>query len=130
MKRLKLAGLAALTLLAATGGAQGQVAGTTTVGVAVAQLQYVATGWSAKRQILGRTIYNEAGDKVGKVDDLIIAPDREVSFAIVGAGGFVGLHRHQVAIPVAQLTQHEGALVLPGATRAAIKSLPNFEYVN
>jgi len=35
--------------------------------------------------------------------DLIIAPDTSVSFVVVGAGGFVGLGKHDVAIPVNQL---------------------------
>ena len=43
-------------------------------------------------------------------------------------GGFVGLKRHQVAIPVAQLQERDGSFVLPGATKAAIKALPAFEY--
>ena len=67
-----------------------------------------------------------AGD--GKIDDLIIAPDTAVSFVIVGAGGFVGLGKHDVAIPVTQLKQQDGKFVLPGATKEAIKALPKFEY--
>ena len=106
-----------------------QVAGTTTIGVATAQLDEVAFGWSARKQILGHAVFNAAGDKVGTVDDLIIAPDKAVSFAIIGAGGFIGVHRHDVAIPVDQFTRRDdGALLLSGATKAAIKGLPAFEY--
>jgi sporulation protein YlmC with PRC-barrel domain len=89
----------------------------------------VAVGWSAKKQVLGKTVYNEGSEKVGVIDDLIIAPDRAVSFAIIGAGGFVGLGRHDVAIPVTQLKQtDDGKIVLPGATKQAIKAMPRFEY--
>jgi hypothetical protein len=109
--------------------ANAQVAGKTTVGVTVNTLQVVASGWSAKKQILGQTVFNDAGEKVGKVDDLIIAPDKSVSFAIVGAGGFVGLNRHDVAVAVDHFTlRDDGAIVLPGASKAAIKALPEFEY--
>jgi len=105
-----------------------QVAGTTTIGVQVAELSEVAIGWSAKRQILGHVVYNAKGEKVGRVDDLIIASDKSLSFAIIGAGGFVGLARHDVAIPVNQFHEREGKLVIEGATKEAIKALPKFEY--
>lgn len=120
--------LLALASLLAAPHAYSQVAGTTTVGVQVTTLKFVASGWSAKKQILGHVVYNEDGDQVGRIDDLIIAPDTAVSFVIIGAGGFVGLNRHHVAIPAAQLSDRNGHIVLPGATKAAIKALPAFEY--
>jgi hypothetical protein len=66
--------------------------------------------------------------KVGTIDDLIIAPDTTVSFAIVGAGGFAGLGKHDVAIPMNQFTEQNGRIILVGATKEAIKALPKFEY--
>ena len=88
----------------------------------------MALGWSAKKQVLGQSVYNEQKQKVGTIDDLIIAPDTSVSFVIVGAGGFVGLGKHDVAIPVTQLSQQNGKFLLPGATKDAIRALPKFEY--
>jgi len=106
-----------------------QVAGSTKLGVETSETRAVALGWSAKKQVLGQTVYNEKNEKVGKIDDIIIAPDTTVSFAIVGAGGFVGLGKHDVAIPINQFRQEEsGRIVLPGATKDAIKGLPKFEY--
>jgi sporulation protein YlmC with PRC-barrel domain len=105
-----------------------QTAGSTRLGVAVEELKVVAVGWSVKKQILGKTVYNENNQKVGRIDDLIVAPDSAVSFAIIGAGGFVGLGRHDVAIPVQQIKIQDNKFVLPGATKEAIKTLPKFEY--
>jgi sporulation protein YlmC with PRC-barrel domain len=105
-----------------------QTAGSTTLGVAVEELKVVAVGWSVKKQILGKTVYNENNQKVGRIDDLIVAPDSAVSFAIIGAGGFVGLGRHDVAIPVQQIKLQDAKFILPGATKQAIKALPKFEY--
>jgi hypothetical protein len=118
----------ALAAIVSCSAVRAQVAGTTTVGVAVTTLEVVASGWSAKRQILGRPVYNEDSQQIGKIDDLIVAPNTAVSFVIVGAGGFVGVKRHQVAIPVDQLSERDGLFVLPGATKAALKALPSFEY--
>jgi PRC-barrel domain len=125
----RMAAVAVSFLVLVPGGyAAAQVAGSTTVGVAVEEMKAVALGWSVRRQILGQAVYNEQKQRVGKIDDLIIAPDTAVSFVIVGAGGFVGLGKHDVAIPVTQLKQQDGKFVLPGATKAAIKALPKFEY--
>lgn len=105
-----------------------QVAGQASLGVSVEELRIVIQGASVKKQILGKPVYNEAGDKVGNVVDLIVAPNRAVSFAIIGAGGFVGVGRHDVAIPVNQFDLSSNKIVLPGATKAAVKALPEFEY--
>ena len=76
-----------------------QVAGTTTVSVRVTELQEVAKGWSVKRSILGQPVYNDKDEQVGSIDDIIISPDKAASYAIVNAGGFLGLTNHDVAIP-------------------------------
>lgn len=108
--------------------AMAQVAGSTRLGVSIEEVKIVASGWSAKKQILGKTVFNENNEKVGRIDDLIVAPTGELSFVIVGAGGFVGVGRHDVAIPVQQMQLQDGKFVLPGATKAAVKAMPKFEY--
>ena len=128
MKRLGLVALSCVVLLASASYADAQVAGSTRVGITVEETRAVAVGWSAKKQILRQPVYNEQNQKVGTIDDLIIAPDTSVSFVIVGAGGFVGVGKHDVAIPVNQLKQQDGKFVLSGATKEAIKALPKFEY--
>lgn len=104
------------------------VAGTATLGVSAAEVQAVATGWSLKDSILGKTVHNDADESVGKVEDVIIAPDGTVSFAILSVGGFLGMGAHDVAIPVKNFRVTDGKIVLPGATKDALKELPKFEY--
>ena len=133
MKRKVMTAIAAASVLltGATTSISQQVVGSTQLGVAVAELRDVATGWSAKRQVLGKTVYNDSGDGIGKVDDIIVSPDKAVSYAIIGAGGFLGVGRHDVAIPVSQIKQQgDGKFVLAGATKDAIKAMPPFEYAN
>jgi hypothetical protein len=64
--------------------------GTATIGVAVEEMKAVALGWSAKKQILDKDVYNDKDEKVGKVEDMIVAPDKAVSYVIIGVGGFWG----------------------------------------
>lgn len=132
-KKVLIAILGLAGILTAVGGANAQVAGSsTTVGVAVTELTEVAHGWSATKSILGKAVYNDAGDKIGKVDDLIITPDKHVSYMIVGAGGFVGIGRHNVAIPMSQVQvqEQDGRIVLAGATKDNVKAMPDFVYAN
>ena len=107
-----------------------QVAGSTLLGVSYGELRDVAVGWSAKRQILGHLVYNSLDERVGSVDDIIVTTDKSVSFAIVNAGGFLAVAKHNVAVPVSQFQLNGEKLVLPGATRDALKAAPEFDYAN
>src|SRR5262245_1586460 len=120
--------VAALVVVGSAGRLGAQVAGSTTLGVSVEEVKAVALGWSAKKKILGKPVYNDKNEKIGVVDDLIITPDRSLSFAIIGAGGFLGMAKHDVAIPVGQFKDDKGKIVLPGATKDALKAMPKFEY--
>lgn len=108
------------------------VAGRAPLGVAVIEMETVVLGWSAKRDLIGKTVVNDKDDKIGKIDDLIISPAKgdapAASFAIVGVGGFLGVGKHDVAIPMAQLRIQNKQLSLPGATKDALKALPPFVY--
>lgn len=129
MKSMHILMLASIALTAPTN-SPAQVAGSTLIGVSVAEMRDVSMGWSAKRTILGQPVFNEKGERVGSIDDIIIAPDKAVSYAIINAGGFTGLTKHDVAIPVSQLKLVDNKLVLAGATKEALKASPPFEYAN
>jgi sporulation protein YlmC with PRC-barrel domain len=127
-KSIVVALVVSLALSMTVGMAGAGVAGTATIGVAVEDMKAVALGWSAKKQILDKDVYNDKDEKVGKVEDMIVAPDKAVSYVIIGVGGFLGMDRHDVAIPAGQLKIEGGKLMLPGATKEALKALPKFEY--
>ena len=81
-------------------------------------------------KLLGAPVYNEHEERVGTIDDLIISPDRALSSAILSVGGFLGLGRRLVAIPVEELRVEQGWLILPGATKEALKEFPEFQYTD
>jgi uncharacterized protein YrrD len=117
-----------ITILGVSGTSDAQVAGSTTIGVTVTEMNEIIAGWSAKKNILGKPVYNDANQKIGSIDDIIITPEKFVSYAIVGTGGFVGLMKHDVAIPMSHLQMDKGKAVLPGATKEVLKALPEFAY--
>ena len=134
MNRKLMAVMICLAVVGMTGNAlaqqQAPVAGTTTtvIGVTAEELVTVVKGWSAKKQIMGKDVYNDKNEKVGVVEDLIVAPDKAVSYAIIGAGGFLGMGKHDVAIRMNQFKLVEGKFTLPGATKEAVKAMPAFQY--
>jgi sporulation protein YlmC with PRC-barrel domain len=110
--------------------AQAQVAGPAALGVTATELREVVTlGWSAKRQVLGEPVYNEKTERIGTVDDIVIAADMTRSYAIIGVGGFLGIGKRDIVVRLSQLIrQVDGSFVLVGATKDVLKALPPFEY--
>lgn len=127
MRKIVLVVFTSLIIAAGAADAVAQTAGSM-VSVSTTELREVAMGWSAKKQILGENVYNNIGEKVGEINDLIVTPNKALSYAIVGVGGFLGVGEHEIAVPVGQLKQQEGKIVLPGATKEALKAAPKFEY--
>ena len=130
MKATIFVAVMSLVIAFAAADSSAQTAGSSVVSVSVSELKEVMKGWSAKKQILGKDVYNDTGDKVGEISDLIVAPNKSVSYAIVGVGGFLGIGEHDVAIPVGKFKQQAGKIVLKGATKDALKAAPKFEYAS
>ena len=128
MHKTVVSGLLGLMMTVAAVNVAAQVAGSTTIGVPATEKTTVTRGWSAKNQILGKVVYNEKDEKVGQVDDIIVAPDKAISYAILSVGGFLGLGERNVAIPFTQLKASDGKFMLRGATKDALNALPAFDY--
>ena len=122
---LLCAGIAWMSLIA-----QAEVAGPAALGVSSTELREVVTvGWSAKRQVLGEPVYNEKTERIGTVDDIVIAADMARSYAIIGVGGYLGVGKRDIVVRLSQLIrQVDGSFVLVGATKDVLKALPPFEY--
>jgi sporulation protein YlmC with PRC-barrel domain len=104
------------------------IAGKATLGLAVAEEALVTPGWRASK-LLKSDVYNDANQKIGKIDDFVVAPDGKLSVAVVDVGGFLGMGTHRVAIPVQQIAHVGPKTVLAGATKEALKALPEFKYL-
>ena len=128
--KLSLALMLASIAFFASATSHAQVAGSTLLGVSYGELRDVTFGWSAKRQILGQPVFNDHDERVGSVQDVIIGGDKTVTYAIINAGGFTGLTKHDVAVPVSKFKLIDGKLTLEGATKDALKASPAFEYSN
>ena len=128
MKRLIWGGLCVAAAVTTPHSAAAQVAGAATVGVTIEEMKVVVLGWSAKRKLLGAAVYNDRSEKIGSIDDIIVSPRRTVSHAIIGVGGFLGIGKHQVAIPMDQIKLQGNRFVLAGATKGVLRAMPEFQY--
>ena len=105
------------------------IAGRAVLGITIAETDLVTTGYRASK-LLHTDVYNDKNEKIGKVDDLVVSTDGTLSIAVVDVGGFLGLAKHRVAIPVRQFAHIAPKAVLPGASKDALKALPPFEYAS
>ena len=98
------------------------------LGISVEETGVILKGWRASK-LVGASVYNDENQRIGKIEDMIVAPDGKVAVAIVDVGGFLGLGKHRVAIPTDQFTDiNAKRLVLPKATKETLKALPEFQY--
>jgi sporulation protein YlmC with PRC-barrel domain len=84
-------------------------------------------------QIIGGNVYNERNERVGEVDDVILATPSGTSqapMAIIQVGGFLGLGGRLVSVPLNDLrwNAENSRIVMPGATKEALQSRAPFEY--
>ena len=88
----------------------------------------VAQGYRVSK-LAGSSVTNEKNEKIGTIDDFVIARNRSL-FAVLQVGGFLGLGGHLVAVPYDSLViDDEGSKIqLPGASKEELKKLNEFKY--
>jgi sporulation protein YlmC with PRC-barrel domain len=87
---------------------------TTAVIVPKWMTQEVAGQWRASK-LIGLNVYNHDNEKIGGITELVVDKSGKLDAVVVGAGGFLGLGEHDVAIPYSQITW----MLLPGAQSPA-----------
>ena len=101
-----------------------------TIGITKEESTILAKGWSIKKDIMGMDVYNDASEKVGVIEDIIVTPDKAMSYAVVSTGGYLGMGKNDVVIPVNHFKITNKRILLPGATKEAVKSMPPFKYAD
>jgi PRC-barrel domain len=89
--------------------------------------QTLATGYRASKMV-GSSVVNETNQTVGTLDDLIVTSGGQAPYVILSVGGFLGLGTKYVALPFTSLKIVDKKIVLPGGTKDALTSLPDFKY--
>jgi sporulation protein YlmC with PRC-barrel domain len=118
------AALAGIVLLSGAARAQGT---SQTVDIAKIDVQQLSAGYRASK-VIGSSVLNDAGETIGKIDDLLISPDGKTPFTVLSIGGFLGMDSHYVVVPYDSLKLVDNKVVLPGGTKDMLRMLPEFKY--
>src|SRR5438132_12470422 len=114
IKHIAMALAVATSAMAASAGAFAQGMPQTMVRYNV-NITQVASGYRTSKR-LGASVVNDANDKIGVIDDLIVTRDDRIPYAIISVGGFLGVGDKLVAISFAELQLSPDRIVLAGAT--------------
>jgi hypothetical protein len=98
-----------------------------TVEIAKVDVQKVAGGYRASK-VIGSDVLNDANERIGKIDDLLVTRDGKDPYAVLSIGGFLGMGTHLVVVRYDTLTFADNKIVLPGGSKDGLRMLPTFEY--
>lgn len=58
--------------------------------------------WRASK-LMGLNVYNEANEKLGDINELILDKNGKVNAVVIGVGGFLGMGEHDIAVSMDKL---------------------------
>jgi hypothetical protein len=81
-------------------------------------------GW-----LVGNKVSNEQNETVGAITEFVVSQDYAL-FVVLDVGVFLGLGTQLVAVPVRALVFKDAGrkVMLPGATRKALRNFPEFKF--
>jgi sporulation protein YlmC with PRC-barrel domain len=88
---------ALLTTAALIGTASAQTATENKAAVADSTKMHREGEWRASK-LVGINVYNEANEKIGDINDVILDKSGRVENVVLGVGGFLGMGEHYVAV--------------------------------
>ena len=89
----------------------------------------LATGYRTSK-VVGSAVVNEANETVGTIDGLIVTRADKVPYAVLSVGGFLGMGTKYVVVSFASLEVRDKQMLLRGATKDSLKSLPEHKYAS
>jgi sporulation protein YlmC with PRC-barrel domain len=79
---------------------------------------------------LGAAVQNTAGETIGKIADLVFTPAGQISTAVLGVGGFLGMGEKHVAVPYSALSFKAGTdgarIIVVAVTKETLTAVPAF----
>ena len=71
--------------------------------------------WRASK-LIGLNVYNEANEKLGDINELVLDKDGKINAVVIGVGGFLGMGEHDIAVSMDKLKFKEDAVRTSAAT--------------
>ena len=102
---------------------------------AVAAVDFVSkqtAGETSTSGLIGTKIQNDAGERIGDVNYLVLNEDGKISTIVIGVGGFLGVGEKNVGVPFDSVTRavdKDGNLMLKlEATKEELSAAPAYEW--
>lgn len=98
------------------------------VEIVAVNVRTVDEGFRASK-LIGDSVVNDKGEKIGDIDDIVVGRGGQL-FAVLQVGGFLGIGGHRIAVPFNSLVfnQEKHEIELPGATKEALRRLPEIKF--
>jgi sporulation protein YlmC with PRC-barrel domain len=85
-------------------------------------------------KLIGTRVNNEAGERIGEINDVVLTKDGKVAAAVIGVGGFLGIGELEVAVTFdsLRLTQdaNKNTVVVMNATKDSLKAAPQWRWTS
>jgi sporulation protein YlmC with PRC-barrel domain len=99
-------------------------------GVSLVKVDFsvVANGYRMSK-LLGSNVINDKNEKIGTLDD-VIADKKQLNFAVLQVGGFLGVGGRLIVVPYESLVIDDSGqkITLPGASKEELKKLTEYHY--
>ena len=69
---------------------------------ATSEKMMLKNNWRASK-LMGLDVYNEANEKLGDINELILDKNGKVNAVVIGVGGFLGMGEHDIAVTMDKL---------------------------
>jgi sporulation protein YlmC with PRC-barrel domain len=82
-------------------------------------------------KLVGSTVYNNANENIGSIEDIVIKPDGSMDEVVLSVGGFLGIGEKYVAVPFNNLkiTRDGSSLKIhTEGTKDSLKALPAYQF--
>jgi hypothetical protein len=90
-----------------------------------------ADEWRSTK-LVGLAVYNQANERIGDINDLILGPDGKIASAVIGVGGFLGIGEKLVAVEFSDMQLNrdaDGTLrVTVNSSKEALETAPEYKY--
>jgi sporulation protein YlmC with PRC-barrel domain len=87
--------------------------------------------WVPVATFYNQDIYNKAGEKIGTVKDLMVAPEGRVHAAVISVGRFLGIGDRDVAVPLSAIDierKDGGTRITIDIAKDTLQNAPAFEH--
>jgi hypothetical protein len=89
-----------------------------------------SSGLMGKRvkDVKDKAVHNQGGKKIGEVEDVVTSNQDHQLYAVISVGGFLGIGKSEITLPLSQLTWQSDKLVASTvATKKELKAMPKYQ---